>query len=428
MFKKIALLITFLFALSLPAQAQSSSLAVGMWLSQSELDGLPTSGAAWNALLAAANTSAGTPDLSNQDSNNDVYVLAKALVYSKTGETKYRDAVLAALKQVPQTENGGRTLALGRNLVSYVIAADLINLPSSDPSFDVTFRTWLSGVRTKTLDGRTLISTHEDRPNNWGTHAGASRVAADLYLGDRTDLDRASKVFHGWLGDRSAYSGFTYGPLDWQCNPSAPVGINPTGCTIQGINVGGSQPEEMRRSGGFQNPPVYTGYAWEALQGAFVQAILLERAGYPALEWNDKALLRAVDYLTSLGWNAVGDDLFQPWLINYAYSIGLQTSTAGHGKNMGWTDWTHGGRRIGTVPTQTPTPTNTPTSTATPTLTVTPTATQTNIPTETPTLTPTASIVPTEETPTAVISPTVTPGTICLIIVLEDPPSVHFCP
>ena len=30
----------------------------------------------------------------------------------------------------------------------------------------------------------TLVSTHENRPNNWGTHAGAARAAVARYLGD----------------------------------------------------------------------------------------------------------------------------------------------------------------------------------------------------------------------------------------------------
>jgi hypothetical protein len=70
----------------------------------------------------------------------------------------------------------------------------------------------------------TLVSTHEDRPNNWGTHAGASRVAVAVYLGDSAELERAAQVFKGWLGDRASYAGFNYGDLSWQCdaaNPSA---------------------------------------------------------------------------------------------------------------------------------------------------------------------------------------------------------------
>ena len=46
-------------------------------------------------------------------------------------------------------------------------------------------------------------------PNNWGTHAGARRVAADLYLGDVTDLADAARVLQGCLGDRASYAGFS---------------------------------------------------------------------------------------------------------------------------------------------------------------------------------------------------------------------------
>lgn len=324
-------------------QAQSSvqNPYVGMWLTAKELSELPTSGAAWNALVKAADSSAGSPDISNQDSDNDVYVLAKALVYARTGQTKYRSEVIDQLKRAVNTEAGGRTLALGRNLVSYVIAADLVNLPAADPSFDSTFRSWLRKTLTETLDGRTLVSTHEDRPNNWGTHAGASRIAVALYLGDSAELNRAAKVFAGWLGDRSAYSGFKYGDLSWQCDASKPVGINPKGCTKNGRNIDGAQPEEMRRGGSFQWPPAPTGYAWEALQGAVVQAVLLHRAGYPAFEWSDRALLRAYQFLYNIGWTDEGDDRWQVWLVNWAYGTNYATTTAGKGKNMGWTDWTH---------------------------------------------------------------------------------------
>ena len=75
---------------------------------------------------------------------------------------------------------------------------------------------------------RTLVSTHEDRPNNWGTHAGAARAAIAAYLGDSAQLARTALVFRGYLGDRAAYAGFEFGDLSWQCDPAAgPSGINP---------------------------------------------------------------------------------------------------------------------------------------------------------------------------------------------------------
>jgi len=181
------------------------------------------------------------------------------------------------------------------------------------------------------------------RPNNWGTHAGASRVAADRYLGDKADLARAAKVFQGWLGDRSAYAGFTYGDLAWQAHPDAPVGINPKGATKNGQSIDGVLPDDQRRAGGFTWPPQKENYVWEGLQGAVVQAELLHRAGYDAWNWSDKALLRAVLWETNVArFPAQGDDAWQVWLVNHAYGTTFPTSTATSGKNMGFTDWMYG--------------------------------------------------------------------------------------
>jgi hypothetical protein len=319
----------------------------GIWISGDELAQIPMAGTAWDALWDRANQSAGTPDLSNQDQMNNVYVMAKALVFARTGQERFRSEVCQQLEAAIGTESGGRTLALGRELAAYVISADLIDLPDYDPTFDRSFRQWLDAVRRKSLSGKTLISTHESRPNNWGTHAGASRIAVARYLGDTVDLQRAAMVFKGFLGDRSTYAGFTYGSLSWQCDSSRPVGINPTGCTRNGHQIDGALPDDMRRGSSFTWPPNPTGYAWEALQGVTVQAELLHRAGFAAWEWENRAVLRAVEFLDRIGWNAEGDDQWEPWLINYAYGTSFSSrSPARPGKNLGWTDWTHGpGRR-----------------------------------------------------------------------------------
>jgi hypothetical protein len=321
-----------------------SAPAVGIWIGQAELAALPMSGAGWSELLSAANSSAGSPSLSNQDSNNNVLILAKALVFARTGTASYRTDVISALRAIAtgNLESGARALALGRELAAYVIAADLVNLKTADPALDAQFRTKIKGLLTFSTGGGpgNLIECQEQRPNNWGRHCGASRIAVDMYLGDKTDLDRAAKVFHGWLGDRSAYTGFKYGDLSWQSNPSAPVGVNPVGATIQGHDVSGAQPDDMRRGGSFHWPPSATGYPWEALQGAVVQAHMLNRAGYPVWTWNDKAMLRAVQFLYNIGWPAEGDDRWQIHIINKAYSSHFPTTGGGAGKNMGWTQWT----------------------------------------------------------------------------------------
>ena len=269
-------------------------------------------------------------------------VLARALAYSRTGSLAYRSTVATAIKQAVGTEVGGRTLALGRNLPAYVLSADLISFKTYDPAFDSNvFRPWLRSLLTEVLDGKTLRQTHEQRPNNWGAHAGAARAAIAAYLGDTAEMARTAQVFRGWLGDRTAYAGFIYGDLSWQCDAAKPVGINPTGCTKGGVVIDGALPEEMRRGGAFQWPPVATGYAWEALQGAVLQAEILRVAGYDSWNWSDKAMLRAVRFLYGrAGWAAEGDDEWQPWLIDKRYGTAYRgPAPARTGKNYGYTDW-----------------------------------------------------------------------------------------
>ncbi len=339
-------------AAAMPTGAGAASTATtipnGMWISSAELAQLPMSGPAWTKLKAAADGSLGTPQISDQDSDHDVKTLAVALVYARTGNIAYRTKAANAINSAIGTEAGGRTLALGRNLSAYVIAADLIDLKSYSAAIDQRFRTWLSAVRRRSLDGGTLISTHEKRPNNWGTHAGASRIAADIYLGDRADLNRAAQVFKGWLGDRASYAGFDYGDLSWQANPGAPVGVNPAGATKSGHSIDGALPDDMRRGCGFQWAPCKTNYPWGAMDGAVVQARLLSRAGFDAWNWQNRAMFRATQFLYNLnkqvgGWWATGDNEWTPWVINKAYGASFPAVAPAHvGKNMGWTDWTFG--------------------------------------------------------------------------------------
>ena len=321
--------------------------AGGIWVSRGEIASRPTSGPAWTAMKAAADAAGATGGIANQDSDDDLLTLAAALVAARTGSPAYREKARAGITAAIGSEAGGRTLALGRNLPGYVIAADAIDLPSIDGALDARFRAWLGGLRREDLGGDTLVSTHELRPNNWGTMAGAARIAADSYLGDAADLDRAAAVFRGWLGDRSAYTGFVFGDLSYQANPSAPVGVNPPGATKGGVSIDGALPDDMRRGCSFQPVPCPTDYAWEALQGAVVQAELLWRRGYDAWGWQSRALLRAATYLQQLdarvgGWWATADDTWQPWLINHAYGTSFPAqSPAALGKVMGFTDWTH---------------------------------------------------------------------------------------
>ena len=326
-------------SLGLPAVAQAE---VGVWITRDEIMQLPMTGESWDAVVEAAGGSALNPDVSDQEDTTPVRVLAKAFVYVRTGNSRLRDEVIEACRDAIGSEAGARTLALGRNLIGYVVAADLVGLPAD---LDNDFRVWLRDLRTRDFETRTLVSTHEDRPNNWGTHAGASRLAIAVYLRDQGELDRAADVFHGWLGNRRIYAGFSYGDLSWQSDSNRPVGINPKGALKDGHRIDGALPDDQRRGGSFGWPAPRENYVWEALQGALAQAVILHRAGYDVWNWEDRALLRAFEWLHEVNdYAAVGDDTWQPHVVNYYYGERFPAPVPSrHGKNVGFTDWTHRG-------------------------------------------------------------------------------------
>lgn len=341
-------LVSVLAVASVLLMAKWTPATAAVWITRAEIRSLPMSGSAWRGVKKAADRPVARPNLRNQNDDSDVITLAKALVYVRTGIPQYRADVRRSCLAAIDTEIGGSSLALARNLAPYVIAAELVGL---EPEEDARFRAWLRRTLTRRFsDGRTLRSTHEDRPNNYGTHAGASRAAVAAYLGDSRELARTAAVFRGWLGDRSAYAGFKYGNLSWQCDPRRPVGINPRGCVRNGVLLGGALPEEMRRGGAFRWPPRRgdaVNYTWETVQGALVQAEILHRQGYDSWSWENQALRRMVQFLHDLhrrfgGWWATGDDTWAPWLVNRVYGTRFPaTSPTKPGKGMGWADWTH---------------------------------------------------------------------------------------
>ena len=314
----------------------------GIWISVDEIMALPTEGPAWEAVLADAMVDPGMPNLADQEQENNVLVLARAFVCTRLQDEAMCETVREQVMAAVGTE-GDRTLPLGRELMAYVICADLVGLSAED---DAIFSAWLADVRHVVLDGRTLVDTHAERPNNWGTHAGASRLAVAVYLDDQEDLQAAADVFHGWLGARDVYAEFEYGELWWQADPDAPVGINPLGATIEGQNVDGVIPDDQRRAGPFEWPPPQENYVYEAMQGALAQAVILERRGFDVWSWEDEALRRVFVWLhDQASFPATGDDGWEPWLVNRHYGTDFPAPLpSSPGKNVGYTDWTHAPR------------------------------------------------------------------------------------
>jgi 3',5'-cyclic AMP phosphodiesterase CpdA len=314
------------------------------WISPEEIDALAASGPAWNALVEDADE-LGPISVGDQNDADARRALAGALVWSRVGGEDRRAEVQARLLAAIGTESSAPdALGLSRNAGALAMAAPLIDWVP--PEAEVPFRTWMQNLRAYVADGRSIISTHEDRPNNWGTWAGASRLAIAVYLGDQDEIDRCAQVFRGWLGDRSAYSGFDYGELCWQANPSAPVGINPEGATLAGVSVDGVLPDDQRRAlGDTACPPDITceNYAWEALAGVVVQAEMLRRLGYDPWHWEDQALRRAFDWLHDVAdCAASGNDTWIPHVVNRIYGTHYPAPVPSQpGRLLGWGDWTH---------------------------------------------------------------------------------------
>ena len=293
-------------------------------------------------------------DIGDQNNKVDSYMMAAGLVYMKLKESGnpsaegYRSRVQAACLAAIGTENSAPD-ALGpcRQVSGVVIAANLIDW--SDFAAEARFRDWVDDIRFEVFpDGRSITSTHEERPNNWGTHAGASRLACALYLGDETTAFRCAQVFAGWLGNRSMYADFSWGDLSWQADPRRPVGINPRGATIDGYNVDGVLPDDQRRSGPLpEDWSAKTAYTYEALQGVLAQAVMLDLHNLNVWDWSDKAILRAFQWLQDVHLQPItdgvngSDDVWQGHLVNHVYGTRFpEPQTTNPGKAVGYTDWT----------------------------------------------------------------------------------------
>ena len=318
-----------------------------IWVDVAQLRKKPQSGPAWEAMLKAARADPGTPTVSNQDSKHNTNMQANANVYACTGDVFFLNRVLDGLRAICSSSLPiGRALALAREIPGYIAAAEAIELPKVNPGLNIQFRAKLRYFLTCPTPGggpKTLVESQEKRPNNWGTHASCARVMIARYLDDGAELARAVQVFKGYLGDWDAYHEFDYGDLWWQYDPDRPLGINPAGAAIEGHNVDGALPEELRRAGGFTWPPGQTDYYWEAEQGITATIQVLENAGLKAKTWSDWAHLRSVKWAYDVaGWKPSGDDSWQPAVINALYGTSYPVpSGASAGKNLGWAEFTH---------------------------------------------------------------------------------------
>jgi hypothetical protein len=342
----------------------------GIWISPATLRHLPTTGAAWDRLLADAEADPGTADVADQNSGQDVATLAAALVCARTNSPELCDKARAGVVSAIGTERGGRWLAVGRNLTAYVIAADVMGLRADgDPeSAGTRVETWIRGFETERLADN---NTGEPIPvipfasgSNASAQEGAAYVAVAAYLGDRAALERAWDAFRTYLCDPSApdreridlHRGVEAG---WAYDDRHPCAVDPAGAAKrvppgrpgagQLVQLDGAIINDMARGGDLAWPPGTTQYPWVGLEGLVPAAVMLDRAGYPALTVADGAVLRAVRYLRDLELSTGSGTWFRErrcneiiQLVNVAYGVHFSVDLpAGGGRTVGYTDWTH---------------------------------------------------------------------------------------
>ncbi len=343
MIKTTILVILLIFLINLHSYAQQ----IGIWTSNDEVVDIPIDNCAWNKLKSAADSV--NPDgatVSDQNSNNNIQILASAVVYSRTKIKKYKDKVIYSIeKLVSKGKPSMDTLAWSRETAAYVIAADLVDYRTT------AFEDWCRNMAEVWVasDGRTMLKMFRNRANNWGSHAFASLSAIYAYL---KDYNRLKEIKDYWIravvGARPDQ--MKYGSdLSWHVDEKNPRLINPSGSIKKGINIDGIIPDDMRRGGSFKDPPEYTLYAWEHMQGLVVAARILERMGMSIWEVDNRAIYRAAYALhvrlgTTYGyWKAEGDDEWLLLFLDEAYGTNwgsaydpCSSRVYKHGKNAGW--------------------------------------------------------------------------------------------
>jgi hypothetical protein len=189
----------------------------GIWIAAREVRRLPATGAAYADVRRAADELGDPaarllwrPDVENMDSSHDTYTYAAALVHVRTGSPGLRDKVVQAIDQAMRSGGPSQfgALARGRNVVGYVLAADLVDLRRHAPELDASFRGWLRAIRVQRYADGTMVENHLRNPNNHGTMTGAGRAAIAIYLRDADELSSVARGFRGWLGERAAYDEF----------------------------------------------------------------------------------------------------------------------------------------------------------------------------------------------------------------------------
>lgn len=315
----------------------------GVVISRAELMALPTTGKAWDAVVASAKSNDGSGiNIGDQNSSEDVSLFALALMAVRTQDNVLIAKARGVLEKSIGSEEGARWLGIGRNGMAVALAADVLGIRSG-PVYE-----WLKKLATRTLKHNNNDSQVTLRQNAWGSGSNASaqeggvHAALNAYLGNRSELDWNFLAFRRYAGDRTSSHTISSNSDSWQEKPSDPVGIQNKGAVKNGINIDGAISNDMSRGGELKDPPGMTQYPWVGMNGAVLAALILHRQGYPAFEVEDKALLRAATYLKNLGssWYDADSRADVKYIINKVYSVNYPVqSPVGASGLVGFSDF-----------------------------------------------------------------------------------------
>jgi hypothetical protein len=347
----------------------------GIWISADELQTLPTSGVAWENMKGAADRSWAPARITEGNWANRE-VLAGALVWARTGVNSYRTKTanhIAAL--IDYGIPGGTSATVpSRQLLGFILAADLIDLAALDSDLDRRFRSFATDVVTRSYDsGAHPRVIREQAARMAGNGGGISRgtyAAYLIYMDDRDGLDELARWIRGALGETDVWDGLDTDDDDvsWYNpeNAGERTVVNGRG-TKDGYDFSGLLPNDMRRNGQYYAPgeepagwgpfpgPSKTNYPQVHLYGLLVAIELMDRQGYDSKSWGDQGARRASDAiwrLYQLGkdrdrdawewWDAGGASMI--WLINSMFGQNYATPTPRTNRqpnNIAWMEWTH---------------------------------------------------------------------------------------
>ena len=338
-----------------------------MIITEAQLMALPTSGDPYLFMKSYADATFPGVDLCNQDNFNAVYTFAAALMYARTGQTSYRDKVVAQLNVIANKTPSdiindpynptNHVLAVSRQVAGYVISADLVGY--RDPGF-VDFVDWIRYTNIGThARWQSLEGCVKNACANWSAWCMASLTACNVYLGDTAKLTELNYLMTAiTTGSRAAYASACGSPewgdwfqktADWDasyCHDSVNwFTINPASA---GAKSGIIVEDLSRETGAYPNIEVDgpgLSYSWETMGGWMLAARIFYYAGYTDIySRGDQAFLRAAQFLYNLNLHGGYPPEYEacqhtPWMVYKAYGQLQPSFTSSRGRQYGFADW-----------------------------------------------------------------------------------------